>query len=197
MRRGMPCRTFRGWHATRRVASIGQREVQIQADGRRAAWRAETMQIVCDFRPPTISVATRTLTSGARRNGRRPRDAGRSSVHVAAQTRTDACRLDGRHGPCAELAGRGSGGHRSHRPMKAGGGGSARGGGTPMPQCRFRPLGRLNVESFHPETKSRQIPRMTSKLVEYAAPKLAVAVRNCCPTRHRTLRVLSACCFVD
>ena len=49
MRRGMPCRTFRGWHATRRVASIGQREVQIQADGGRAAWRAETMQIVCDF----------------------------------------------------------------------------------------------------------------------------------------------------
>ena len=78
MRRGMPCRTFRGWHATRRVASIGQREVQIQADGRRAAWRAETMQIMCDFRPPTISVATRTLTSGARRNGRRARDAGRS-----------------------------------------------------------------------------------------------------------------------
>jgi hypothetical protein len=27
----------------------GQREVQIQADGGRAAWRAETMQIVCDF----------------------------------------------------------------------------------------------------------------------------------------------------
>ncbi len=89
MRRGMSCRTFRGWHAARRrgVASIGQREVQIQADGRRAAWRAETMQIVCDFRPPTICVATRTLTSGARRNGRRARDAGRSSVHVAAQTR--------------------------------------------------------------------------------------------------------------
>ena len=129
MRRGIPCRTFRGWNATQRVASIGQREVQIQADGGRAAWRAETMQIVCDFRPPTISVATRTLTSGARRNGRRARDAGRSSVHVAAQTRTDACRLDGR--PCAELAGRGSGGHRSHRPMKAGGGGSARGGGCP------------------------------------------------------------------
>ncbi len=108
MRRVMPCRTFRGWHATRRVASIGQRQVQIQADGGRAAWRAETMQI---FRPPTVSVATRTLTSGARRNGRRARDAGRSSVHVGAQTRTDACRLDGR--PCAELAGRGSGGHRS------------------------------------------------------------------------------------
>ncbi len=38
-------------------------------------------------------------------------------------------RLDGR--PCAELAGRGSEGHRGHRPMKAasGGGGSAEGGG--------------------------------------------------------------------
>jgi hypothetical protein len=33
---------------TRRVASMGQREVQIQADGR-AAWRAETTQLVCDF----------------------------------------------------------------------------------------------------------------------------------------------------
>ena len=51
MRRGIRCRTFRGWDATRRVASIGQREVQIQADGGRAAWRAETimMQIVHDF----------------------------------------------------------------------------------------------------------------------------------------------------
>ncbi len=28
---------------------IGQREVLIQADGGRAAWRAETMQVVCDF----------------------------------------------------------------------------------------------------------------------------------------------------
>ena len=49
MRRGIPCRTFRGWNATRRVASIWQREVLIQADGGRAACRAETMQIVCDF----------------------------------------------------------------------------------------------------------------------------------------------------
>jgi hypothetical protein len=32
------------------------------------------------FRPPTVSVATRTLTSGARRNGRRARDAGRSCM---------------------------------------------------------------------------------------------------------------------
>ena len=55
---------------------------------------------------------------------RQTRPRRRSKLHVAAQTRTDACRLDGR--PCAELAGRGSGGHRSHRPMKAGGGGSAR-----------------------------------------------------------------------
>ena len=72
MRRVMPCRTFRGWHATRRVASIGQRDVQIQADGGRAAWRAETTQIVCAiFRPSTVSVSTRTLISGAKRNGRR------------------------------------------------------------------------------------------------------------------------------
>jgi hypothetical protein len=49
MRRRIPCRTFRSWNATRRVASIGQREVQIQADCGRAAWRAETMQILCDF----------------------------------------------------------------------------------------------------------------------------------------------------
>ena len=53
MRRGIPCWAFqvRGWNATRRGASIGQREVQIQADGGRAAWRAETimMQIVHDF----------------------------------------------------------------------------------------------------------------------------------------------------
>ena len=48
MRRGIPCRTFRGWNASRRIASIWQREVQIQADGR-AAWRAETIHIVCDF----------------------------------------------------------------------------------------------------------------------------------------------------
>jgi hypothetical protein len=41
--------TFCGWDASRRTASIGQREVQIRADGGRAAWRTETMQIVCDF----------------------------------------------------------------------------------------------------------------------------------------------------
>ncbi len=48
MSRGVPCRTFRDWNTTRRVASMGQREVHIQADGR-AAWRAETTQFVCDF----------------------------------------------------------------------------------------------------------------------------------------------------
>ena len=36
MRRVIPCRTFRSWDASRRGASIGQREVQIQADGGRA-----------------------------------------------------------------------------------------------------------------------------------------------------------------
>jgi hypothetical protein len=90
------------------------------------------------FRPPTISVATRTLTSGASRNGRRARDTGRSCTWLPKLEPT-LCRLDGR--PCAELACRGSesGGRRSHRPMKAGGGGRARrgGGGTQMPWCRF------------------------------------------------------------
>ena len=119
MRRGMPCRTFRGWHATRRVASIGQREVQFQADGGCAAWRAETMQIVCDF--SAADDFCRDAHIDIRRESQRQtRPRRRSKLHVAAQTRTDACRLDGR--PCAELAGRGSGGHRSHRPMKAGGG---------------------------------------------------------------------------
>ena len=77
MRRRIPCRTFRGWNATRRVASIWQREVQIQADGR-AAWRAETMQIVCDFsaadgfrRDAHIDIRRETQVEGA--------------VHVAAQ----------------------------------------------------------------------------------------------------------------
>ena len=96
----------------RRVASIWQREVQIQADGR-AEWRAETMQIVCDF----------SAADGFRRDGHidnrreahwqtRPRR--RSKLHVAAHARTGrrlSLAVDGR--PCAELAGRGSGGHRS------------------------------------------------------------------------------------
>ena len=88
--------------------------------GGRAAWRAETMQIARDF----------SAADGFRRDAhidnrreaqRQTRPRRRSKLHVAAQARTDACRLDGR--PCAELAGRGSGGHRSHWPMKAGGGG--------------------------------------------------------------------------
>ncbi len=48
----IPSRRFKlfyGWDASRHAASIGQREVQIQADGGRAAWRAETMRIVRDF----------------------------------------------------------------------------------------------------------------------------------------------------
>ena len=36
MRRGIPCCTVRGWDPSRRVASIGQREFQIQADSARA-----------------------------------------------------------------------------------------------------------------------------------------------------------------
>jgi len=55
MRREVLCSTFRGRDASRRGpgASMKQREVQIQADGGRAAWRAETTRIVCAifFRP--------------------------------------------------------------------------------------------------------------------------------------------------
>ena len=36
MRREISCRTFRAWDASRRIASMGQCEVQIQADGGRA-----------------------------------------------------------------------------------------------------------------------------------------------------------------
>ena len=91
MRRGMPCRTFRGWHATRRVASIGQREVQFQADGGCAAWRAETMQIVCDF--SAADDFCRDAHIDIRREAQRQtRPRRRSKLHVAAQTRTDACR---------------------------------------------------------------------------------------------------------
>jgi hypothetical protein len=125
MRRGIPYRTFRGWDASRRGASIGQREVLIQADGGRAAWRAETMQIVCDFSAADGFRRRDGLIDNRRETQRQTRPRRRSKLHVAAHARTDACRLDGR--PCAELAGRGSGGHRSHRPMKAGGGGGARG----------------------------------------------------------------------
>ncbi len=75
------------------VNLVGQREVQIQADGR-AAWRAETMQIVCDF----------SAADGFRRDGhidnrreaqRQTRPRHRSKLHVAAHIRTDAaaCRL--------------------------------------------------------------------------------------------------------
>jgi hypothetical protein len=89
MRRVMTCRTFRGWHATRRVASIGQREVQIQADGGCAAWRAETMQIVCDF--SAADGFCRDAHIDIRRESQRQtRPRRRSKLHVAAQTRTDA-----------------------------------------------------------------------------------------------------------
>ena len=225
MRRGILYRTVRGWDASRRIAPMGQCEVQIQADVGRAEpihWKScliplmhgfelvwfrcgipavvvsfllidclddlflhavirfpdvnshscrmsrtnapsDTMPhdswLGCDparcgngavrglelkrtvgaqhgvrkrcglcatFRPPTVSVATRTLTSGARRNGRRARDAGRSCGWLPTLEPTlVAWTAD----PCAELAGRGSGGHRSYRTMKAGGGGEGGGGG--------------------------------------------------------------------
>ncbi len=79
------CRTFRGWHATRRVASIGQCEVQIQADGGCAAWRAETMQIVSDF--SAADGFCRDAHIDIRRESQRQtRPRRRSKLHVAAQT---------------------------------------------------------------------------------------------------------------
>jgi hypothetical protein len=85
MRRVMPCRTFRGWHATRRVAPIGQREVQFQADGGCAAllaWRAETMQIVCDF--SAADGFCRDAHIDIRRESQRQtRPRRRSKLHVA------------------------------------------------------------------------------------------------------------------
>ena len=99
MRRGIPCRAFRGWNATRRIASIGQREVQIQADGGRAAWRAETMQIVCDF--SAADGFRRDAHIDIRREAQRQTRPGRrSKLHVAAQTRTDASLSLGRPSLC-------------------------------------------------------------------------------------------------
>ena len=87
MRRVIPCqcRTFGACDATRRVASIGQREVQIQADSRRAEWRAETMQIVCDF--SAADGFCRDAYIEIRREAQRQtRPRRRSKLHVAAQT---------------------------------------------------------------------------------------------------------------
>ena len=157
MRRGMPCRTFRGWHATRRVASIGQREVQFQADGGCAAWRAETMQIVCDF--SAADDFCRDAHIDIRRESQRQtRPRRRSKLHVAAQTRTDACRqvvacvytwtavlalsLRSRLGRTPQPSAH-EGWRRRGRAR-----GVAPGGGTQMPQCRFRPLGRLNTTAL-------------------------------------------------
>ena len=52
MRRGIPYRTFRGWDASRRIASMGQCEVQIQADGRRAEpihWKSCLIPLMHEF----------------------------------------------------------------------------------------------------------------------------------------------------
>ena len=77
--------------------SMGQREVQIQADG----GRAEPTRIACD-----VSAADgirRDVHADMRREAQRQtRPRRRSKLQVAAHARTDACRLDGR--PCAELA---------------------------------------------------------------------------------------------
>ena len=89
MRRGIPCSTIRGWNATRRVASIGQRRVQIQADGGRATWRAETMQFACDF---SAAGFRRDAHIDIRREAQRQtRLRRRSKLHVA--DRNLACSL--------------------------------------------------------------------------------------------------------
>ena len=78
MRRGIPCRTFRGRDASRHIASVGRREGQTRADG----GRSEPMRIACDVLPPTVSITTHTLTCGAKPNGRATRP-GRRSVEAA------------------------------------------------------------------------------------------------------------------
>jgi hypothetical protein len=65
----------------RRVASIWQREVQIQADGR-AEWRAETMQIVCDF----------SAADGFRRDGHIDNRRARGATADAPETQIEAAR---------------------------------------------------------------------------------------------------------
>ena len=109
MRRAIPCRTFRALDVRRRGASIGQREVQIEADGGRAAWRPETTRSMCDF-SAAEGFRCDAHADIRREAQRQTRPRRRSKLQVAARARTDACRLDGR--PCAELAGRGLGGRR-------------------------------------------------------------------------------------
>ena len=110
MRREIPCRTFRGWNATRRGAVIGQREVWNRS-GRWAFCMAcgNDTDCACDFSAADGLPSRRALASGATRNGRRARDAGRSYRWLPA-------RLSFGRPPW--FGARGSGGHRSHRPMK-------------------------------------------------------------------------------
>ncbi len=95
------------------------REVQIQANGR-AAWRAETMQIVCDF-------AAFSAADGFRRD-----EHAAIRREAQRQTRRDALagrsRLDGRHGPCLSCAPRPGWGDCGHRARKAGKGGACAAG---------------------------------------------------------------------
>jgi hypothetical protein len=112
MRRETRCRTFREWDASRRGAVIGQREVRNRS-GRWACGMAcgNNTDYVRFFGRRRASVATRALASGATRNGRRARDAGRSYRWLPV------CLSFGRP---PLLGARGSGGHRSQRPMKDG-----------------------------------------------------------------------------
>ncbi len=65
MRRGIPCCTVRAWDSSRRVASIGQCEDQIQADGARAEpiqWKSCLIPLMAWVRTrlfPLICVGSR------------------------------------------------------------------------------------------------------------------------------------------
>ena len=103
----IPCRTFEAsFDASQRVtvASIGQREVQIQADSGRAAWRAETMQILFDF--SAADGFRRDAHADIRREAQRQtRPRRRSKLQVLARARTDTCRLKGRPSPWQRITG--------------------------------------------------------------------------------------------
>ena len=67
MRREISCRNFRSWDASRRGAVIGSARSRISADGRRAAWRAETTRIECDFSAADGLQSRRARSHQARR----------------------------------------------------------------------------------------------------------------------------------
>jgi hypothetical protein len=83
---GVPCRTFLSRDASRRVRLWGG----ARSRSKRTVGVRNRRGLRAIFLPPTVSVETRTLTCGSKRNGRRPRR--RSKLQVLARARTDACR---------------------------------------------------------------------------------------------------------